>query len=325
MKSGGSRKEHVCRIYGLRLESCWPLPCSNGDGAELAGVEFTEAPEAFFSEASREVTRGPYGEDWFGYLRLPDGSDYLRWSGLFEFLVSSDGRSIACRSCAGASQEAFHTYLLGQVLSFSLIKHGIEPLHSTVVVVDGQAVSFLGDCGCGKSSLGAAFLQSGYKLLTDDLLVLQKEKGQFLAYPGPPRIKLFPEIARKLLGEQIGGTPMNNDTDKLVIPLDWKGHLAQRDPVPLNSIYMLAPPPECSDSHKIEIRRLSSRQSVIELVRNTFNTIVENPNRLRSQFEQAAQLADNVPVKLLSYPRVLSRLPAVRDAIKQDLANHVLN
>ncbi len=325
MRFGGSRKEHVCRIYGLRLESCWPLPPGNGNGVELAGVEFTEAPEAFFSEASREVTKGPYGEDWFGYLRLPDGSDYLRWTGLFEFMVSSDGKNIACRSCAGASQEAFHTYLLGQVLSFSLIKHGIEPLHSTVVVVDGQAVSFLGDCGYGKSSLGAVFLQSGFKLLTDDLLVLQKGKGQFLAYPGPPRIKLFPEIARILLGEQIGGTPMNNDTDKLVIPLDRNAHLAQREPVPLKSMYILAPPPERPDDQRVEIRQLSPSQSVIELVSNTFNTIVENPDRLRRQFELTTQLADSIPVKLLSYPRVLPGLLDVREAVRQDLACDMLN
>jgi hypothetical protein len=193
------------------------------------------------------------------------------------------------------------------------------------VVADGQAVGFLGNCGYGKSSLGAAFLQSGYRLLTDDLLVLQNRNGKFLAHPGPPRIKLFPEIARDLLGEQAAGTPMNNDTDKLVIPLDRNGHLVQREPVPLKALYILAPPPEGPDNRNIEIRDLPRSQAVIELVSNTFNTIVEDPDRLRRQFELTTRLAGDIPVKLLSYPRDLSAIPDVQEAVQHDLARTPLN
>src|SRR5204863_102769 len=101
----------------------------------------------------------------------------------------------------GASAESFQVYLLGQALSFALVKQGLEPLHATVVVVDGQGVAFLGDNGYGKSSLAACFLEGGYRLLTDDLLLLKASGGDVLAYPGPPRIKLFPEVARRFLGD----------------------------------------------------------------------------------------------------------------------------
>ena len=59
------------------------------------------------------------------------------------------------------------------MLSFSLLSLGYEPLHATAVVVDGEAVAFLGDCGYGKSTLGAAFLARGFPLLTDDVLALE--------------------------------------------------------------------------------------------------------------------------------------------------------
>jgi len=88
-----------------------------------------------------------------------------------------------------------------------LLKQGIEPLHCTAVVVNGGAVGFLGDCGYGKSSLAAAFLQAGYPLLTDDLLVLKEEGRHFLAYPSFPRIKLFPEMAEAFLGDRVAATP----------------------------------------------------------------------------------------------------------------------
>lgn len=307
------------RLYGVCLKSILPLP-----GPELAVsgrvvVELFSGPASLFSKARREAAIDLDGEKWFEHARLSDGSDYVRWSGLFEFLVSADGRKIACRELNGASQESFETYLLGQVLSFALLRWGIEPLHSTTVVIDGEAVAFLGDCGYGKSSLGAAFIQAGHPLLTDDLLVLKQRSHSFVAHPGPARIKLFPEVARSLLEEKFKVTPMNNLTPKLVIPLDLLQSC--RIAAPLKAIYVLTPPPANSRSTRISIRRLSPRRAFLALLKNTFNVAVVGPDRLRHQFVLATQLAAKVPVKSLSYPRVLARLPAVREAIRWDLNN----
>jgi hypothetical protein len=259
----------------------------------------------------------PNGPKWFRHACLQDGSIFLRWSGLFEFLVSPDGRRIAGRPLTHASREAFHTYLLGQVISFALLKQGIEPLHSTAVVIDGETVGFLGESSYGKSSLGAAFLQAGYPLLTDDLLVVKEEDHGFFAYPGPPRIKLFPEIARSLLGKSRKGTPMNNLTPKLIIPLDR--HRSYHAAARLKALYVLGPPGTAS-RRKVMIRRISQRRAFLELLRNTFNPVIIERERLKRQFSVAALVASKVPVKLLSYPRILGSLPSVREAILSDLA-----
>lgn len=314
----GRPPARVYRTYGLRLRSPWPLPCPEERGYVRADIELREGDGAAFSPAAG--VRLSEAKDWFRYARLPDGSDYLRWSGLFEFVVSADGDRVACRPLGPISGEAFHTYLLGQVLSFALVKRGIEPFHSTAVVVGGEAVGFLGDCGYGKSSLGAAFLQAGHALVTDDLLVLKESDGRFLAYPGAPRIKLFPDIGRSLLGGLPTGVPMNRFTPKLVIPLGGAGRRFTREATPLRAIYVLARPGGNSGSRRISIRRLSPRRACVELVRNTFNPVVLEPARLRRQFELAARIARTVPVKALSFPRRLAYLPAVREAIHADLA-----
>lgn len=316
MRSSG-RSPRVYRIYGICLKSHWPLPGHERSPPDLADVELFEATPAVFSDASREAEKQSDREDWFRHVRLPDGSDYLHWSGLFEFLVSPDGRRIACRALSGASRESFQTYLLGQVLSFALLKQGIEPLHATTVVIDGQAVAFLGDCGYGKSSLGAAFLQAGYPLLTDDLLVLKEEGDRFVAYPGPPRIKLFPEIARSLLGEQVNGIPMTNQTSKLVIPLDEKKAVLPQRAFPLKAIYVLSPPAR-SRSSRITIRPLSPRRAFFEILKNTFNAVIIEPQRLERQFELATRLATGGPLRSLSYPRRLGRIAQVRESILRD-------
>ncbi|MBI4382318.1 MAG: hypothetical protein HY574_14165 [candidate division NC10 bacterium] len=254
---------------------------------------------------------------WFHHARLQDGSTYLRWSGLFEFLISADGRRIAGRPVNGVTEEAFHAYLVSQVLSFAMVRQGIEPLHATVVVVDGQAVAFLGDCGYGKSSLGAAFIQVGHPLLTDDVLVVEERDHGFAAYPGPPRIKLFPEVAKTFLGDRVGGTPMHPQTPKLVIPLD--AFLSSQAVVPLKSIYVLRRPIPGSQGNKVTIKTLSQRRAFLELLRNTFNTVIIEGERLERQFKMATVVASKVPIKLLSYPRILALLPSVREAILSDL------
>ncbi len=305
------------QVYGLRLRSIIPLPCLAPAGPGPVEADVVNGSPAIFSRVYRTIGSEPNGTPWFKHARLPDGSDYLRWSGLFEFLISANGRKIACRSLDGTPREVFQTYLLGQVLSFALLKRGIESLHSTAVLMNGGAVGFVGDCGYGKSSLGAAFLQAGSSLLTDDLLVVKEKGGSFVAYPGPPRIKLFADVAKSLLGERVTGTPMNNLTPKLVIPLERK--LFCQDASRLRAIYVLTFPGGSSRSDRITIRALSPRRAFLELLKNTFNAMVLEPARLTRQFDLAARLASRIPVRSLSFPRRLGRLPAVREAILRDL------
>ena len=298
-----------------------PLACPSGITSGDIDVEFYEAPPSAFHHATRARSERPSPERWFTHVVLPDGTDYLTWSGLSEFLVSPDGRSIAFRPLKKASLESFQTYLVSQTLSFALLKQGIEPLHATAVVLDGRAVAFLGDCGYGKSSLGAAFVQTGHRLLTDDVLVVSRDPAQhhrMLAHPGPPRLKLFPRVASRLLNRHQSGTPLNWGTRKLILPLTHDEHCDTA--TPLETIYVLGQPASRPPSTQVTIRTLPLRRACLKLIANTFNTVITDQARLARQFNWAAQLASTVPVKSLSYPRRLSHIPAVLAAIHKDLA-----
>ncbi len=303
------------RAYGQFLKSGLSLPCPISRKPRQP-VEIVEESASFFSRVHRELLSRPNESSWFRHAQLPDGSDYLRWSGLFEFLVTADGSRIACRPLDGATLEAFQTYLLAQVLSFALLKQGVESLHATVVAVQGAALVFLGDCGAGKSTLGAAFLQSGHLLVTDDLLVLREKDDGFWAHSGLPRIKLFPEIAQTLLGRQIEGVPMNDLTPKIIIPLDRQQ--CCRSEARLRAIYVFKS--RDSSSRTISIRPLSKRAATVELLKNTFNPLVLEKERIKRQFLFAARLAASVRVSSLTYPRTLARLPEVREAILYDVS-----
>jgi hypothetical protein len=283
----------------------------------VAQVGLLQGSSSRFSKALQEVRGSVHEARWDWGVPLANGQTYLRGSGQFEFLISSNGRLILGRSLTEHSREPIHTYLLGQALSFALIKQGFEPLHATVVSIDGGAVAFLGESGYGKSSLGASFVQAGHQILTDDLLVLSERDGRFTAHPGPPRIKLYPEVAGIVLPSHPRGTPIGKTT-KLVIPLDE--HQVSASAVPLQAIYVLGPPAPRGGARKnVTIRRLSKRQACFALLRNPFNTAVIDSKRLSGQFIFATSLAERVPIKIIRYPRIMKLLPAVREAILSDV------
>jgi hypothetical protein len=150
------------------------------------------------------------------------------------------------------------------------------------------------------------------------LLILSEAGKKLLAHPGFSRIKLFPEIARTLLGDRAVGTPMNPFTRKLIIPLD--PGLSFPKSAALKTLFVLRPPNPRSQGKRVTIRRLSPRQAFLALTENTFNAKIREPDRLKRLFNFASRIALQVPVKSLSYPRDLDRLPEVIGSILKGIA-----
>jgi hypothetical protein len=236
------------------------------------------------------------------------------WKEHFEFVVSASAKQVRWQKLKEVPNEVFFTYFLGQVLSYCLLARGIEPLHATAIIVNDNAVAFLGDSGLGKSTLAATFLERGYTLLTDDVLALEFGGKSVWARPGIARVKLNPDTADAVFGGR-RSIPMNSFTSKMIFPLNDAQHGNRL--VPLQALYVLPHKPSKS---RILIRRLSGRSSFLPIVQNTFNDTVLHPDRLKQQFAVAARLASLIPIKRLSYPKRLDMLSAVADAILVDIS-----
>lgn len=303
--------------YGVSIRSDMTLPLPMAPGRDLLHLRIRDRPRPIPTSLRNkiELQHNPFSA--FDVGSLSEGSNYVGLRGVGECLVSKDGRSIDCYRLPSVNRESFSGYLLGQALSFALVKNGIEPLHATAVVVRGTAVAFLGDCGFGKSTLAAEFLRAGHRLLTDDLLILRKTGLQILAYPGPPRIKLLPEMTRRFLGEAEKTFPVNPQTQKLIVPLGRERacHVA----TPLAAFYVLPSLDKIPVGSNVCIKSLSRKQAFLSLLGSAFNTSILHPHRLQHQFEATQALANSVVVKQLSYPRDLECLPQVREAILSDL------
>ncbi|HEV3220200.1 MAG TPA: hypothetical protein VGZ48_10545 [Candidatus Acidoferrales bacterium] len=308
---------HQYGVYGITLRSQIRLALPEYPCAGLAEIELRMRGPSFFSEAVSGTPLKSSRFSTYQYAHLKNGSSYVRWDDVGEFLVSSDGRLITCGHLNNSPGESFQVYLLGQALSFALVRGGFEPFHATCVVVNGAAVAFLGDSGFGKSSLAAYFLNAGDRLLTDDLLLLQERPEGFLAYPGPPRIKLLPDMANKFLGGVNGGVPMNPQTPKLILPL--APERICDSPVFLRAVYELSPPHDMKDVQTVEFESLTTREAFVELSCNTFNYVILDGDRVHRQFTETARIANAVPMKRLIHPRSLESLPLVREEILEDL------
>ncbi|MFB3916274.1 MAG: hypothetical protein ACE14M_06070 [Terriglobales bacterium] len=280
----------------------------------MPDVELFQACQREISDACTGARESVEQDGFWESVIFADQAVYVCWKEHFEFVVSADGRRVLWRRLRPVSDEVLFTYLLGQVLSHCLLARGIEPLHATAVVVNEEAIAFLGNSGAGKSTLAAVFLGKSCALLTDDVLVLEIQGKEVMAHPGLPRIKLVPEAADAFLcGRR--SIPMNAFTSKMIFALDAVHHSAKR--VPLRALYVLPKKPTTS---RILMRRMHGRASFLPLIHNTFNSSVLSRWRLKQQFAHAHKLAESIPIKQLSYPRGLEVLPAVTDVILSDLA-----
>jgi hypothetical protein len=58
----------------------------------------------------------------------------------------------------------------------------------------------------------------------------------------------------------------------------------------------------------------------VTLINNTFNYVIVSADRMRRQFLENTALVHNLQISTLAYPRKVSALSSVRDAILMDLA-----
>ena len=312
---GALHEPVVHSLYGIRVRTPWPvagMPVTDPPW----DVEFVEGDRRTLAHAASYVST-TQSANWAQSAALPDGSHYRRWTDLFEFLVTPDARQIHARTLAAVEDEAMLAYLLVDALAFSMVRLGWEPLHATAVATDRGVAAFLGNSGTGKSTLAAAFVQTGCRLVTDDMLILTRDASRWFAQPGPPRIKLYREMARRIFGTDDGGIPMNAVTEKLIIRLNAVHTM--HSSAGLSRLYMLinVDQPATSD---IVMERLSPARAFPAMLANTAAHYPPEPDRLRRQLEFAAHLVGTVPVKTLGYARNSDGMFRARDAVLADLA-----
>jgi ABC-type iron transport system FetAB ATPase subunit len=292
------------RLFDLCIESelplCGPLDCAAaipdwtvnllaGAGADTR-FEWFHSWQTADGEVSMTVAR--------------QNSCYvLGFPGLARFTIDFDARQVGALPLGECTRETLAHLLLDQVLPRAVCHLGRMVVHASAVTLpDGGAIAFTGVSGRGKSTLAAAFYRAGYRLLSDDCLLLENRAGTVYAVPAYPTMRLWADSAEQLFPaeaeDDLRISRMAHYTSKNVIrPPDSPATAAA---LPLRALYLLDSP---APDKEVHIRQSGGMAAIMALVEGQFALDVVDKNAIRRGFSAVRDVAGHVPLLRLTYPR----------------------
>ena len=250
--------------------------------------------------------------------KLADGRYYrLRYADGTEFLVDSEGTEVwGTWPNNNLTLEDAATYLLGPIMGFVLLLRGSISLHASAVALGNQAIALVGPAGSGKSTTAAAFADRGYGILAEDVATLNDQGSTFWLQPGYPCIRLWPHSVETLYGAPDELPKLTPTWDKCFLDLSQDKYRFHEQPLPLAAIYMLGP--RIEDSNAPYVRSLSSAESLMSLVANTYATNLMDKEMRAREFELLSRLVSQVPVRRLTPSNLPERIGRLCDTIIED-------
>ena len=165
--------------------------------------------------------------------------------------------------------------------------HQWVSLHAAVLERDGRAVILPAPPGSGKSTLCAALMFHGWRLLSDELTLLEPGSGQVVPSPRPISLKnaSIDVICARYPGSTLG--PVARDTQKgtvahLKVLPDSLARASERA-LPAWVVF-----PRYERGAALQVQARSKATTVVELARNSFNQHVHG----RAGFEALVRLVD---------------------------------
>jgi hypothetical protein len=220
------------------------------------------------------------------------------------------GRAITVDPAPSVGDRILRSYLLGPAFSALLYQRGKLMLHGSAVAINGGVVAFFGGPGWGKSTTAAAFHAHGYPVVSDDELVIESTPEGIMVLPAFPQFKLFPDAASAVGADPEALPRLVDGFEKRVSKITTGFNQAM---LPFRRAYVLGEGPVQ------RIVPLPQRDAVIELVRHSLGTRLLAAGGRDRHFLQCAEIARQVPVRVLERLRSLDELADLVKLVEDDL------
>jgi hypothetical protein len=186
-------------------------------------------------------------------------------------------------------------FISGSIFGALLNQRWMLPLHASTVLFLNKGLMFAGNSGSGKSTLAASFIQSGGKLVADDVSVIDFSKKAPSVYPAFPAIKIWEDSLKHLRIPIEGLMPVRGELRKFYLPVSQFNHTV----VPLHYIFVIS----THNSNELLIRDLKGVDKFIVLKKHTYLFKGIPKTKLeQNHFALINHLATKVPIKLLIRP-----------------------
>ncbi|HZA27713.1 MAG TPA: hypothetical protein VE915_08770 [Actinomycetota bacterium] len=192
----------------------------------------------------------------------------------------------------------------GVPTALCMLERGDLPIHASAVDIDGSAVLFGAPAHFGKTTLAAAFLRAGHRVLSEDLSCCRASPSP-LIFPGPAGLRIRPDVFRQL--DFPGTRVLEQEPHRIHLAID-EGRRGDGLPVPLRAVVLLR---ETKDDLLME------RVPAGEAMRDVWTLVFKLPtdSARAASFEAIASLLAHVPVHNLHRPLRIDRLPDVIDLV----------
>lgn len=163
---------------------------------------------------------------------------------------------------------------------------GDLPIHAAAVEVDGEAIVLAAPRTFGKTTLAAAFLRDGYRLLSEDVTCIRPGPVPAVV-PGPAMLRVRRDVADSLELSQATAVAVPDDRVHLAVDVAERGDCV---PVPIRAVVLLRP-----SSDGLRVETVAQSRAVQELWPLS-SKLPTDADRARC-FELLVDLTGSVPVR----------------------------
>lgn len=261
---------------------------------QLAPAEATEHPDILFERGT--VTDEL--QEKFSNQQLYEPGDKTTWFGNYVCMLLMDkGRRIVYYPKVEDDILLLQTFLLGYGIAMLFAQRGEMAIHCSALHNGRDAILIAGDSGSGKSTLTNFYLEHGWSLMADDMVIAKhdKEKGT-MVYPAFPYQKLCRNVAVERGYDLEDLIYIDEDKDKFLVPCREAFSVEGK---PLKKFLML----RVNKGDEVESREIKSIEKIHVCVNNLFLYEPLGDERYSPKIVQKClELIANVDVHLIARP-----------------------
>lgn len=242
------------RIYGTTLcsEIEYPhLVPTNGQDSDI----YIKKGRSLLSLIENETT----------YYVSPITKSHILFCNQVGIFQITDGTTITICPKEGISMNQLTPFVFGYCIAMLFWQRNQLAIHCSAVEHDGNALIIAGDSGSGKSTLTTKLLENGFRLMTDDVAIVDiSAQDNVIVYPAFPQQKLCRDAVHRNHLNTEDLLYIDEDRDKFAVP---RRDCFCEKPCKLSAMLCLSVQSENSD---VILTELNGHQKLISFLENNF-------------------------------------------------------